>query len=70
MGATLEIVTVKEQLHARIEGMSDEHAAELLRVADALDESLTDEDVASLEEARAEYRAGKTVSLEHLVHDR
>ena len=62
-------VTMKEQLQARIEGMSEEHAAELLRIADSLDESLTDEEMASLEEARAEYRAKETVSLEDFERD-
>lgn len=63
------MVTPKEQLRARIEGMSEEHAEELLRVADSLDESLTGEEMASLEEARAEYRAKETVSLEDFERD-
>lgn len=68
-GRYSSVVTIKEQLRARVEGMSEEHAAELLRLADSLDESLTDEEMASLEEARLEYRAGETVSLEDFEHE-
>lgn len=77
-------MTVKEQLHARIEEMSESEAEALLRIADlrtrdplmriwdeapADDESWTDADEAAAAEGDAAIAAGEVVSLDELRRD-
>lgn len=76
-------MTAKEQLRERIEALTEEQAAEALRLLDQHtedpviaardapldDEPLTAEEEAALEESRAEYRRGEGVPLDEIRHE-
>jgi len=74
-------MTIKEQLRARIESMSDELASELLKIADQRtqlsldhipidDEAETDEEREAVAEAKAEIAAGaRLIPLEEIERE-
>jgi hypothetical protein len=77
-------VTVKEQLHARIEQMTDSEAEALLRIAEERaadplsrmwdaapvdDEPWTDADETAVAEGDADIAAGRVTDLDHLRRD-
>jgi len=61
-------VTVKEELHELIEGLSEDQAAELLRdlrdASDAGGAPLSAESLASLERGIADIAVGRVITLE------
>jgi len=76
-------MTAKQQLRERVEALTEEQAAETLRLLDQRtedpviaafrdapldDEPLTAEE-AALEESRAEYRRGEGVPLDEIRHE-
>ena len=66
-------MTVKEILHERIDGMSDEAAAELLAQLDwdATDEEeLTEEELADVLEGMAQFARGEFVDGEKFLRER
>lgn len=65
-------MTVKELLHERIEGMSDEAAAELLAQLDwdaTEEEELTEEELAEVLEGRAQFARGEFVDGEKVLRE-
>ncbi len=77
-------MTAKEKLRRRVETLTEEQAAEALRVLDLRvedpvlaafdsapedDEPWTQEDEAAAEESRAEYRRGEGVRLDEIRHE-
>jgi hypothetical protein len=77
-------MTAKEQLRERIEALTEEQAAETLRLLDRRagdpvllafrdapldDEPWTDEDEAAAAEGRADLAAGRTVSLDEALRE-
>ena len=84
VGATVLVMTAKEKLRERVEALTEEEAAEALRLLDERtedpvlaafrdapldDEPLTAEEEAALEESRAEYRRGEGVPLDEIRHE-
>jgi len=80
-GDTVYVMTTKDRLHQVVDGLSEQEAADALdylvsRSRDPLarrldtapldDEPLTDEEHESLREARADFAAGRTVSMDDL----
>lgn len=66
-------MTVKERLHERIEGMTEEAAAELLAQlewADEEEEDLTDEELAGVLEGVAQFGRGEFVDGEKFLRER
>jgi len=73
-------MTAKEKLRERVEALSESEAADMLRVLDARvdpviaafanapvdDEPWTEEDEAAAAQGRADFEAGRTISLEQL----
>jgi hypothetical protein len=76
-------MTAKEKLRERVETLTEEQAAETLRLLDQRadpvltafrdapvdDEPWTDEDEAAAAEGRADVAAGRTVSLEEAMRE-
>ena len=76
-------MTAKQQLRERVEALTEEQAAETLRLLDQRadpvivafrdapldDEPLTAEEEQALEESRAEYRRGEGVPLDEIRHE-
>lgn len=76
-------MTAKQQLRERIEGLSEEEAAETLRLLDRRkdpvmrffddapldDEPVTPEEEALVQEARDEIARGETIPLEELLRE-
>jgi hypothetical protein len=66
-------MTVKELLHERIEGMTEEAAAELLTQLewdDLEEEELTEEEIAGMLEGFAQIKRGDSVEGEKFLRDR
>jgi predicted transcriptional regulator len=77
-------MTAKEKLRERVEALTEEEAAEALRLLDqqgdpvlaafrdapADDEPWTEEDEAAAAEGRADLAAGRTVSLDEVTRER
>ena len=77
-------MTAKEKLRERVEALTEEEAAEALRLLDqqgdpvlaafrdapADDEPWTEEDEAAAAEGRADLAAGRTVSLDEATRER
>jgi hypothetical protein len=77
-------MTAKEQLRARVDALSEEEAAEALRLLDLRsdaviaafrdapvdDEPWTEEDEAAAAAGRADIGAGRTVSLDEALRER
>ncbi len=76
-------MTAKEKLRERVEALTEQEAAETLRLLDQRtdpvsaafrdapldDEPLTPEEEQALEESRAEYRRGEGVPLDEIRHE-
>jgi len=76
-------MTAKEQLRARVEALSEQEAGEALRLLDDLgdpltklldhapldDEPWTTDDEKAAAEGRADFAAGRTVSLDEIKRD-
>jgi hypothetical protein len=59
---------VKEQIHALVDEMTDEEAADLLDYVNMLSDpdELTSEEIAEIEDGKAEVRRGEYITLEEL----
>ena len=66
------LMTVKELLHERIEGMTEEAAAELLAQLDweaTEEDELTEEELAGVMEGRAQFARGEFVDGETVLRE-